>query len=67
MYAVNATGTLRVLREWEEFGLDLREHGISAYPEYVLSSLVAPGGMGKESVLPAPSGMGRSAVPRHGD
>jgi Amt family ammonium transporter len=68
MLAVNATGTLRVSKEGEEFGLDLHEHGISAYPEYVLSSLGAPSGMGKESVLPAPSSaMSRSALPQHGD
>jgi len=38
MYVVNATGTLRVSREGELYGLDLHEHGISAYPEYVISS-----------------------------
>jgi len=38
MYLVNATGTLRVSREGELYGLDLHEHGISAYPEYVISS-----------------------------
>jgi Amt family ammonium transporter len=68
MYAVNLTGTLRVSREGEEFGLDLHEHGISAYPEYVISSIGAPSGMGKETVLPAPVGsMSRSALPQHGD
>jgi len=36
MYAVNATGTLRVSKEGELYGLDLHEHGISAYPEYVI-------------------------------
>jgi Amt family ammonium transporter len=45
MVAVNATGTLRVSREGELYGLDLHEHGISAYPEYVISALAAPGGM----------------------
>jgi len=39
MYLVNATGTLRVSREGELYGLDLHEHGINAYPEYVISSL----------------------------
>jgi Amt family ammonium transporter len=39
MYAVNATGTLRVSSEGELYGLDLHEHGIPAYPEYVISSL----------------------------
>jgi Amt family ammonium transporter len=42
MYLVNATGTLRVSREGELYGLDLHEHGISAYPEYVISSAGTP-------------------------
>ena len=45
MYLVNATGTLRVSREGELYGLDLHEHGISAYPEYVISSAGAPTGI----------------------
>jgi len=36
MYAVKATGTLRVSREGELIGLDLHEHGMNAYPEYVI-------------------------------
>jgi Amt family ammonium transporter len=44
MYAVNATGTLRVSEEGELYGLDLHEHGISAYPEYVISSMAMPSG-----------------------
>jgi Amt family ammonium transporter len=35
MYAVKATGTLRVSEEGELEGLDLHEHGGSAYPEMV--------------------------------
>src|SRR5215472_4515159 len=42
MYRVNATGLLRVSKEGEALGLDLHEHGISAYPEYVLSSRAQP-------------------------
>jgi hypothetical protein len=34
MYAVKATGTLRVSREGELEGLDLHEHGMTAYPEF---------------------------------
>ena len=36
MYAVKVTGTLRVSREGELQGLDLHEHGMVAYPEYVI-------------------------------
>jgi Amt family ammonium transporter len=34
MYAVKATGTLRVSKDGELEGLDLHEHGGPAYPEY---------------------------------
>jgi ammonium transporter, Amt family len=44
MYAVNAMGMLRVSREGELHGLDLHEHGISAYPEYVITALGSPSG-----------------------
>jgi Amt family ammonium transporter len=43
MYAVKATGTLRVSREGEMEGLDLHEHGTLAYPEYVLTPEGMPG------------------------
>ena len=36
MYAVKATGTLRVSRAGELEGLDLHEHGVLAYPEYAI-------------------------------
>jgi Amt family ammonium transporter len=36
MYAVKATGTLRVSKDGELEGLDLHEHGMLAYPEYVI-------------------------------
>jgi Amt family ammonium transporter len=59
MYLVNATGLLRVSAEGELYGLDLHEHGISAYPEYVISSLGMPGGM---SAQPAPAPQHASAA-----
>jgi Amt family ammonium transporter len=35
MYAVKATGTLRISVAGEIEGLDVHEHGAPAYPEYV--------------------------------
>ncbi len=51
MYAVNAMGLLRISAEGENYGLDLHEHGISAYPEYVISSMGRPGGMVVEKAM----------------
>jgi len=45
MLVVNAMGILRVSNEGETYGLDLHEHGISAYPEYVISAAAQPAGM----------------------
>jgi Amt family ammonium transporter len=38
---LNAVGILRVSRKGELEGLDIDQHGISAYPEYVITSLGA--------------------------
>ena len=69
MYAVNATGLLRVSNEGETIGLDLHEHGISAYPEYVLSSLGQPAAVVLEPTakMAAASGVPmRAAEPSRG-
>jgi ammonium transporter, Amt family len=55
MYAVNAVKRLRVSAEGETHGLDLHEHGISAYPEYLISSLGRPVGMPAETPTAVPS------------
>jgi len=49
MWTINAMGLLRISPEGEQHGLDLHEHGISAYPEYVIASIGRPGGMPAES------------------
>jgi hypothetical protein len=65
MLAVNATGLLRVTEEGEAYGLDLHEHGISAYPEYVISALGAPGGMSQHVPMSAPkASMAVNPMPR---
>lgn len=42
MYGVKATGTLRVSAEGEMEGLDLHEHGMLAYPEFVVHAGSSP-------------------------
>lgn len=59
MYAVKATGKLRVAREHELDGLDISEHGGPAYPELLGHS---PGYHGGEPPTSAP-GVGGGAVP----
>jgi ammonium transporter, Amt family len=48
MYIIKAVKLLRVSGEGEAYGLDLHEHGISAYPEYVISAVARPSGMAPE-------------------
>jgi Amt family ammonium transporter len=48
MLTINAMGLLRISPEGEQHGLDLHEHGISAYPEYVIASIGRPSGMAPE-------------------
>jgi Amt family ammonium transporter len=45
MYAIKAIGQLRVSAEGELHGLDLHEHGIPAYPEYLISPVGRPSGL----------------------
>jgi Amt family ammonium transporter len=52
---LNAVKLLRISKEGEVEGMDLHEHGISAYPEYVISALAAPSGMGRDTVGYIPS------------
>jgi Amt family ammonium transporter len=66
MYAVNLTRTLRVSEEGELYGLDLHEHGISAYPEYVISSLGRPAGMAAENVFAEPAALSAKISAGHG-
>ena len=48
---LNLAGLLRISKDGELEGMDLHEHGISAYPEYVISALAAPAGMPADTVL----------------
>jgi Amt family ammonium transporter len=54
MWAVNAIGLLRVSKEGEIHGLDLHEHGISAYPEYVLTVTGRPSGLAHQDAAAIP-------------
>lgn len=47
MYAVKATGLLRVSKEGEEEGIDYHEHGGSAYPEFAIHGM---GGYGSPAI-----------------
>src|ERR1700733_13371295 len=59
---LNMFGRLRISHEGELEGLDLHEHGISAYPEYVISALAAPQGMPRDTVGYIPKEMGASEL-----
>jgi Amt family ammonium transporter len=49
-YALKMVRLLRVSKEGEMLGLDIDQHGTSAYPEYVISALHAPDGMGLDTI-----------------
>ncbi len=65
MYAINAIGLLRLPKEHELYGMDLSEHGISAYPEYVISSTAAPAGLAPEAVNPVGRAEALAAAKAH--
>jgi Amt family ammonium transporter len=48
---LNMFGILRISKEGELEGMDIHEHGIAAYPEYVISALAAPSGSPPDTVL----------------
>jgi Amt family ammonium transporter len=52
---LNAMKLLRISKEGEQEGMDIHEHGISAYPEYVISALAAPQGMPQDTIGYTPS------------
>ena len=52
---LKALGLLRISKDGELEGMDIHEHGISAYPEYVISALAAPSGMARDTVNYTPS------------
>ncbi|HMA34143.1 MAG TPA: ammonium transporter [Chloroflexia bacterium] len=62
MYAVKATGTLRVAAAGEREGLDIHEHGASAYPEYLLASPAYSPKLEPGRPVVAPSGASLPAV-----
>ncbi len=64
MYLVKAFGVLRVSEAGELYGLDLHEHGIPAYPEYVISSMARPAGMigGNDAPQPYPPPLGEAML-----
>jgi Amt family ammonium transporter len=61
---LNMFKRLRISKPGELEGLDLHEHGISAYPEYVISALAAPQGMPRDTVgyFPENGEVGESKV-----
>lgn len=62
MWGVNKMGLLRVSAEGESYGLDLHEHGISAYPEYVISATGRPSATVLGKSAPHASPIGSSAT-----
>ncbi len=59
---LNLFGRLRISEHGEKEGLDIHEHGISAYPEYVISALASPRGMPRDTIGVLPPEMAREEV-----
>jgi ammonium transporter, Amt family len=62
MYLVKALGVLRVSKEGELMGLDVHEHGIPAYPEFVLHESPSAHGSAEASAVAHPSAMPTTQV-----
>ena len=67
MLAVNAFGMLRLPAEYGLYGMDLHEHGISAYPEYVITALGSPSGLAAQASHQAVASPMKAPAPAHGD
>jgi hypothetical protein len=63
MLAVNATGLLRISEEGETYGLDLHEHGISAYPEYMITPFGSPTGLSMQTTSASQASSSFAAKP----
>ncbi len=67
MMLVKATGTLRVSKEGELEGLDLHEHGIAAYPEFVVTrgmqGMATWGSFPAEALAPLPPAAAPAPTP----
>jgi ammonium transporter, Amt family len=67
MYAVNAMGLLRLDAEGEMHGMDLTEHGIPAYPEYVITAAGTPKGLVHFPPAASPAAIPVAHASRSGD
>jgi Amt family ammonium transporter len=59
---LNMMGLLRISKEGEIEGMDLHEHGMPAYPEYVVAPWAAPSGVPADSVNASASSSRGSAA-----
>ena len=57
---LNLAGLLRISKEGEVEGMDLHEHGMPAYPEYVVAPWAAPAGVPADLINASASTTGRS-------